>query len=178
MVMSDELIGGLLSDEWAPAAPLVAILAISRLLFTFGIVTEPLMSIVGQAKRLPAFTLVVLILSVVFTLISVLYGVYAVAWAQVLIAGLVTLATVWLFQTYAQIQWSGVFRAIQALLLPLGCGVVTLIGLDIGLASFNIPDLVEVLLYGLAAVAAYIMAIRIFDPAFWTQLTSGLGRKG
>lgn len=176
MVMSDELIGGLLSDEWAPAAPLVAILAISRLLFTFGIVTEPLMSIVGQAKRLPAFTLAVLVLSVILTLISVAFDVYAVAWAQVVIAGLVTLATVWLFQTYAGISWGGVMAELRGVLLPLGCGVVALIACDILLKPLGIPDLVEALGFGGVAVAVYAGAIRLLDPSFWHQLTAGLGR--
>lgn len=177
IVMSPELIGGLLSDEWAPAAPLVAILAVARMLFTFGIVTEPLMSIVGQAKRLPAFTLCVLVMSVALTLISVSFGVYAVAWAQVIIAGLVTMATVWLFKTYAGIQWRGVFMAIRAILLPFGCGVVVLIGLNLALAPLALPDLIEALAFGLAAVVAYALAIRMFDPPFWQQLASGLQRQ-
>lgn len=176
VVMSPELIGGLLSEEWAPAAPLVAILAVARMLFTFGIVTEPLMSIAGQAKRLPAFTLGVLIMSVILTLISVSFDVYAVAWAQVLIAGLVTLATIWLFRTYAGIQWRGVFTAIGRVLLPYGCGVAALVGLDLGLAGAGVPDLVEVLAFGVVAVVVYAAAIRAFDPPFWQQLVSGLRR--
>ncbi len=177
MVMSDELIGGLLSDEWAPAAPLVAILAVSRLLFTFGIVTEPLMSIVGQAKRLPAFTLAVLILSVILTLISVNFDVYAVAWAQVGIAALVTLATMWLFRTYAGVDWGRVLTELRGVLLPLACGVIALVACDILLMPLGIPDLIEVLAFGLVAVLIYAIAIRIFDAPFWRQLMSGFGRR-
>ena len=176
MVMSDELIGGLLSPEWAPAAPLVAILAISRLLFTFGIVTEPLMSIVGEAKRLPPFTLGVLLLSVGLTLISVFYGVYAVAWAQVGIAAIVLLATMWLFKTYAGIDWGAVLAEIRGVIIPLACGVGTLIACEKALGSQGIPDLVEVFGFGLMAIAVYAVTIRAFDRPFWQQLMSGFGR--
>ncbi len=177
MVMSDELIGGLLSAEWAPAAPLVAILAISRLLFLFGIVTEPLMSIVGQAKRLPGFTLMVLVVSVALTFLAVQFGVYAVAWSQVVIASIVTVATVWLFRKHADIAWRGVATELRGVLLPLACGVGTLVVLDQATQAVGLPDLVEVVVFGLAATVVYAAAIRAFDADFWRTLTSGLGRR-
>jgi len=177
IVMSDELIGGLLSPEWAPAAPLLAILAISRLLFLFGIVTEPLMSIVGAAARLPAFTLAVLIMSVVLTLIAAQFGVYTVAWSQVLIAGLVLLATVWLFRTYAGIDWSVVMTNLRGVLLPLSVGVAVLVGADQLMAGRGLHDLVEVIGFGLIATLAYILAVRALDPALWHSVTAGFGKK-
>lgn len=176
MIMSDELIGGLLSPEWAPAAPLVVILAISRMLFVFGILTEPLLSIVGQAKRLPGFTLIVLILSVGLTFWAVHYGVYAVAWAQVVIAGLVMVATIWLFRTYAGIRWRRVAAELFTTVPPLLCGIAALMGLDTLMADWGLPDLIEVLCFGMAAVIVYAVAIRLFDRPFWNKVTAGLGR--
>lgn len=176
MVMSEELIGGLLSEEWAPAAPLVVILALSRMLFIFGILTEPLLSIVGQAKRLPAFTLTVLILSVSLTFWSVHFGVYAVAWAQVLIAVLVMGATVWLFRAYAGIQWRRVATELSGTILPLSIGVVTLRLLDYVSADYGLPDLVEVVGFGIVAIVVYAISIRLFDRPFWQRLTAGLGK--
>ena len=175
MLMSDELIGGLLSHEWLPAAPLVAILAISRLLFLFGIVTEPLMSIAGQAKRLPAFTLAVLITSIVLTFLAVRFGVYAVAWSQVTIAGLVLAATAWLFQRYASIRLPEVIAPLRGSILPLICGVGTLAALDWAAADRGLPNLVEALGFGLVAIAVYLIAIVRFDPLFWRQLRTSFG---
>lgn len=176
MVMSEELIGGLLSDEWAPAAPLVVILALARMLFIFGILTEPLLSIVGQAKRLPGFTLTVLILSVTLTFWSVHYGVYAVAWAQVVIAALVMGATVWLFRTHAGIQWRRVATELSGTILPLSVGVVSLRVLDYAAAGYGLPDLVEAVAFGVISILIYAIAIRVLDKPFWRRLTAGLGK--
>jgi O-antigen/teichoic acid export membrane protein len=173
MIMSHELIGGMLSDEWLPAAPLVAILAISRLLFLFGIVTEPLLSIVGEAKRLPAFTVMVLIISVVLTYGAVQMGLYAVAWSQVVVAGLVLWATLWLFRKYAGVVWMDVALSLRGSVLPLACGIATLAALDWLARGMGIPDLVEALGFGLIAVGVYAFAIKVFDPEFWRQLKSG-----
>ena len=176
MVMSDELIGGLLSSEWLPAAPLVAILALSRLLFLAGILTEPLLSVVGQAKRLPLFTFVLLAVSVTLTYASVHFGVYAVAWSQVLIALIVLIVTVWLFHRYAGIRWREVLNELRSTILPLVCGVATLIGLDLIAAPLDLPDLVEVIGFGVVAVVIYLLVIRATDRDFWRTLTTGLRR--
>ena len=178
MVMSDEVIGGLLSAEWAAAAPLVAILAISRLLFIFGILTEPLMSIVGQAGRLPAFTLLVLIVSVVLTLIAAQFGVYAVAWAQVLIAAIVLAATVWLFRKHAGVDWGLVAVALRGALAPLAVGVGFLMIADVAAAPFGLPDLAEALGFGGLACLVYAAAIRWLDPDGWRTLTGGFRTGG
>lgn len=178
MVMSDELIGGLLSAEWAAAAPLVAILAISRLLFIFGILTEPLMSIVGQAGRLPGFTLLVLIVSVALTLIAAQFGVYAVAWAQVAIAAIVLAATVWLFRKHAGVDWQAVLATLRGALAPLAVGVGVLILADAIAAPAGLPDLAEALGLGLLACCIYALAIRWLDPEFWRQLTGGFRKSG
>ena len=177
LLMSDELIGGLLSSEWLPAAPLVGILAVSRLLFLFGIMTEPLLSIVGQAKRLPPFTLVVLITSVLLTFIAVHFGVYAVAWSQVVISALVLVATGWLFHRYAQIRLLKVLRPLRRSILPLICGVGTLAGLNWVAQDWGLPDLVEALGFGAVAIAIYMVSIIRLDPLFWRQLRSGFGPK-
>ena len=175
MLMSNALIGGLLSSEWLPAAPLVAILAVSRLLFLFGIMTEPLMSIVGQAKRLPPFTLVVLITSVLLTFGAVQFGVYMVAWSQVLISGLVLVATGWLFHRYAQIRLWAVLRPLRHSILPLICGIAVLAGLKWLARDWGLPDLVEALGFGAVSIVIYVASVIWLDPLFWRQLRSGMG---
>lgn len=178
MVMSDEVINGLLSAQWLPAAPLVAILAGSRLLFLIGIVTEPLMSLVGEARRLPAFTATVFAVSLGLTFIAVQFGLYAVAWSQLVIAVLVFFATLWLFHKYAGINWSAVAADLRGTVVPMLCGVGVLIGLDYFSEGHGIPDLVQALGFGVVAIIVYAGAIMVFDRGFWYQMRSALGGGG
>lgn len=170
--MSDELIHGLLNPEWLPAVPLVAILALSRLLSLFGIVTEPLMSIVGQARQLPIFSGIVFAVSTLLTLFSIQFGLYAVAWAQLGIAALVLLATMWLLRRFVHTPWGEVFKELRGIVLPLICGGATLVLLDVLTDDLGIPYLVQAVGFGLSATVIYLGAIRVFDRAFYAQVSS------
>lgn len=172
--MSDALIEGLLSAVWLPAAPLVAILALSRLLFLVGIVTEPLMALVGEARRLPLFTTLVFASSVALTFISVQFGLYAVAWAQVAIAAVVFLATLWLFRRHAGTDWKAVFADMRGLVVPVLCGVAVLLLLDVVLAGLSLPPLVRAIGFGGVALVVYVAAIALFDREFFRRLSAGL----
>ncbi|MDF1856197.1 oligosaccharide flippase family protein [Pseudooceanicola sp.] len=164
------LVDGLLSAEWAPAAPLVAILALARLLLIFGAVTEPLMTISGQARRLPMFTGGVFAGSLALTFLAAQFGLYAVAWTQVVISFGVLLATIWLFGRYAGIDWAGVASDLRSTVLPLSCGIGALIGLGHLVANRGLPSLAEALIVGLLAVPVYAIATALFDRRFWRQM--------
>lgn len=175
--MSDELIHGLLSPEWQAAAPLVAILAVSRMLFVFGILTEPLMSVAGHARALPLFAGLVFVLSSALTFAAVQFGLYALAWSQVAIAALVLLATMWLFRRHAGLSWRGVLTELRGCLLPMALGTGVLLALDRGAAGLGLPDLVEAIGFGLAALATYVLALSRLDRRLWGTLSSGFRKR-
>ena len=174
MLSSADLIHGMLSSEWLPAAPLVGILAFARLLTLFGVVTEPLMSIVGEARRLPLFTATVFVISLALTIGSAAIGLYAVAWAQILISVIVLAATIHLFSRYAGIEWAGIFRDLRGSLLPLAFGGLTVMILEAATASLVLPPLAQALGFGVLALVVYVLATAIFDRRFWKETAAQL----
>lgn len=175
--MSDELIRGLLSAEWEPAGPLVAILALSRLVFMFGLLTEPTMSVSGHARVLPVFAGVVFAISTALTFGAVHLGLQALAWSQVAIAVLVLVATFWLFRRYAGVTPAEILSDITGALVPLALGTGVLLALNLGTDGMGLPPLVEAVLYGLAALAVYILALWRLAPRLWAQLSSGFRKR-
>lgn len=173
IVMSEEVITGLLSEEWAAATPLVAILALSRVFFLPGVATEPVMSIVGETRRLPLFTGIFFAISAVVTLIGANIGLYAVAWSQTLVSAFFVGATAWLFARHAQIDWRGVLAASSGLMLPLVLGVGTLLALDRTPHLAGVPDLLRAVGFGLIAAAVYVAVLAWRDPSLARRLRRG-----
>ncbi|NRB01660.1 MAG: oligosaccharide flippase family protein [Rhodobacteraceae bacterium] len=163
IVCSDALIEGLLTSTWLPAAPLVALLAIGRLLLLFGPATEPIMSVSGQVSRLPLFTAVMFLVSVGATLLAAQFGVYAVAFAQIAVGLFGFVATLWLYSKYAQIDLGGVWKTLRPSLLPLAVGALALVGSAYLLSFLTIYVLVQALLSALGALMAYLAALYVFD---------------
>lgn len=176
--MSGDIIRGLLSDEWMAATPLVAILAISRLLFMPSVATEPLLSITNQAKRLPLVTTFIFVFSLGVTLLASQFGLYAVAWSQIGIASGVLCINLWVFQRYAGVPWTDVLGGLPALAIPLGTGIATLWALTQWQTGAEWPALLRATGFGGAALVVYIAALRIFDPGFLVQIfrTGGANR--
>ena len=176
IVMNDELLGGLLGAEWRPAASMVAILALGRLLLLAGVMTEPLMSIVGAAGKLPRFMAGILIVSILLTWAGAHFGVQAVAWSQVVISAIVMVATIVLFSRHAGIHWGMAVAMLRGPMVPLICGTATILMLDRAAASLGIPDLVEAIVLGLCGVTVYAGALSLFDRPFWSEITVLLRR--
>ncbi len=172
VLQSEDIITGLLSEEWAAATPLVAILAISRLLMTPSVATEPLLSITGQAKRLPMVTSLTFAFSITVTLIAAQFGLYAVASSQIIVAIGVLALNVWVYQRYASVAWKAVLGGVPALLLPLCAGTLTLWSLMQWPGGADLPALVRVVAYGLGALAVYLSALRVLDPSFVSLILS------
>lgn len=82
-IFAEDLTVGLLGETWAPAASLVAILALAQFLTIPAFVTETVLSITGTVSRLPRASLLVAIVAIVVTLVAAPFGVVAVAWSQI-----------------------------------------------------------------------------------------------
>lgn len=166
MLMAPELVGGLLGEEWLPAAPLVVLLAFGRLLFLPGVATEPLMSITGEARRLPYYTGTIFVLSIALTVAAAPFGVTAVAWSQVAVSAFALVANGWLCQRYAGIGSLPVATGLSGLILPLGIGAGVLILLDHWGVPAAMPELAQPFAYGIVAVLAYGAGLFAFDRRF------------
>ncbi|OWU83483.1 hypothetical protein ATO6_18795 [Oceanicola sp. 22II-s10i] len=174
MVESNNIIHGLLSEDWLPAAPLVTILALVPLISLPGIVIEPLMSIVGETRRLPAFTAGIFAGALVPTFVAAHFGLYPIAIAQVISAIAITTATLWMFERFAGVRRKGLLRALRSTVAPLAFGLGTLLLCARILPASGLPPLASALLSAFFAVPVYVLATAIFDRPFWGELRSFL----
>ncbi len=159
-LMADDITKGLLADEWAPAAPLVPILALSRLIFIPGVATEPLLSITNHARRLPLITLSIFAFSVAVTSLAAQFGLFAVAWSQVFIACGVLLITLTVFQRYAMVSWTDVLGSLPRLTIPFVFATAILWSLKQCSIGPEMPSLVQAGLYSLMALIVYVAGLR------------------
>ncbi|MDE1992341.1 MAG: polysaccharide biosynthesis C-terminal domain-containing protein, partial [Rhizobiaceae bacterium] len=104
------LVDVVLGDKWAPAAILVTILSIKQVLLTPGYVTEPLLSLTGNIKRMPLALLLNGMASVALIVVFAPFGVEIPAWGQCL-ASLISFAvSMHLQRNYGGLAWSRVLR--------------------------------------------------------------------
>jgi len=78
-VMHHDVVAGLLGPEWQPDGVLVALLALCPILMLPGVLTDPLLSISGQTRRLTAFTAIIFAVSVGATFVAAPRGVITLA---------------------------------------------------------------------------------------------------
>jgi len=175
ILMSDEIVLGLLSEEWLPAVPLVALLAVARILYMPGVATEPLMSISGQAKHLPVFTVTIFTFSLVLTLIAAQFGLYSLVWSQVIVAAGTLILTLRLYRKYVGIPWQDVWGGLGELAVPLVIGIAALWAFDFSGIGEGWPSLVEAVVGALVALVVYLVALGVFAPGFLSAMRSGTG---
>ncbi|PWJ22174.1 oligosaccharide flippase family protein [Jannaschia seohaensis] len=176
MVTSDILVAGLLSEEWLPAVPLIVLLALARLLGTFGLATEPLMSILGESRVLPRLSLLLLVTNTIAALAAVPFGLYAVAWAQLGVSVLLLVVTLRIFDRHAGVTPMRVLRDLAGLAPPLALGVAALLVVDWALRTqAGLPPLVQTVVSGLVAGGVYAGALALLAPRVLREL-SGRGQ--
>jgi len=166
MLTSDALVGGLLSEEWLPAVPLVLLLAMARLLITFGVATEPLMSLLGQSGVLPRLSLLTLVTFTIAAVVTVPFGLHAVVWGQVGASAILMVVTLRLFESHAGVGPLRILRELSILMPPLAVGVAALLLADWALARQDVlPPLGQAVAAGLVAGVVYAGALAALAPS-------------
>jgi O-antigen/teichoic acid export membrane protein len=107
-LVSEELVVLLLGEQWHPAAPLTALLALMYMLYSPTVLTEPLLSLTGQVRRLPLISLCNVVIAIVFLLGAVPLGIVGVAVGQVAAAMITVCVTVGLQSYYGGVSWKRV----------------------------------------------------------------------
>lgn len=109
-LVSTGLIDVVLGDKWAPAAILVAILSFKQVLLIPGYVTEPLLSLAGNIRRMPFALLINGAIAVGLIVVLAPFGVEATAWGQC-VAALISFAiSTHLQSRYGGLAWGRVLR--------------------------------------------------------------------
>lgn len=168
-LMSGTLIHVVLGAGWAPAAILVSLLSIKQILLVPGYVTEPLLSLSGAIRKVPAAILVNSIVSVGLILVFAPFGVVAAAAGQLIAAVFSFLVSGWLQSRYGAVTWNAVLRGCTLPLLgSIAMAVcVVLLGrvgthsIEAGLALNVVQMLAGCVIYGLTLGLLYKISGRL-----------------
>ncbi|WP_164871688.1 oligosaccharide flippase family protein [Solirhodobacter olei] len=163
-LMGADLISGLLGPKWLPALPLIGVLAIARALALPSAAIEPVLSLNGEVRRLPGFTLVFLVLAAAATALGALFGLMGVAWAQVAVGLAAVAAGNRLMRRHGGIDWREVLREARMLVAPILLGTLTILALREAPTFAHLPALARALGVVLPALAVYAAALMISDP--------------
>ncbi len=109
-LMSGMLIHLALGDGWAPAAILVSLLSVKQILLVPGYVTEPLLSLTGTIRKMPAAILVNSLVSVGLIVALSPFGMVAAAAGQCAAALFSFAVSAWLQSLYGAVNWSRILR--------------------------------------------------------------------
>ncbi|WP_158243075.1 oligosaccharide flippase family protein [Acidimangrovimonas sediminis] len=163
-LMGEDLIRGLMGEKWLPALPVVAVLTLSRVFATPSVATEPVLSLAGEIRRLPRFSVIFLVLTVAVTLAAAPYGLMAVAWAQVLVSVVVLMLMARLLSTYGGIDWADVMAACWRLVAPILLGTAALVWLRTAPGIVTLPPLLKAIAVIVPALPLYALAVVLAEP--------------
>lgn len=163
-LMGEDLISGLLGDKWLPALPVVGILSLARALSLPATATEPILSLSGEIRRLPVFTLIFLVVAAAMTTLGAMIGLTAVAWAQVAVAVVSAVATNWLLRRHGGIDWREILHEARAIVVPILLGTVTIVALKDTAPFAAMPALLRALAVAVPATAVYLAGLAVSDP--------------
>lgn len=163
-LMGEDLISGLLGPKWLPALPVVGILSLARALSLPGAAVEPILSLSGEIRRLPMFTLAFLIVAAVLTAAGAQFGLTAVAWAQVAVALLTAIATNWLLRRHGGIDWREILVEARRLAIPILLGTLVLVACRESAPFQAMPPILRALGVTVPATLVYLVSLTVSDP--------------
>ncbi|MEF0940981.1 oligosaccharide flippase family protein [Rhizobium sp. BR 362] len=162
-LISSGLIDVVLGDKWAPAAILVTILSAKQVLLTPGYVTEPLLSLSGNIKRMPPALLFNGAISVGLIVLLAPFGVEVAALGQCL-ASLISFAiSVRLQRNYGGLAWRRVIGDCAYVAIAIAAMAATVYSLGYLAEASALRHLVTVAIQVVSGGAAYVLTLAILQ---------------
>ncbi|MGZ9721009.1 oligosaccharide flippase family protein [Rhizobium miluonense] len=160
-LISSDLIDIVLGEKWAPAAILVAILSVKQVLLMPGYVTEALLSLSGNIRRMPPALLFNAVVSVALVLALAPFGVVAAAWGQCVASLVAFLTSMRLQKCYGGLGWAEIMRksGYVAIAVALMAAAVTALGYFAG--SLSMQRVLTVLLQVVSGGAIYVCTLLV-----------------
>ena len=165
-VVSHEVVVVLLGEAWAPAAPVVSMLAVASLLLIPTVATEPLLTITGKIDRLPPVALLNAVVTVAVLFAFARFGLLAAAGARIFTSAIVMMSALWLQDRYAKAPWWGaikhaapVYSALVALVVSVVAGRLLMMEFDISMAGRLAVEVV-------VGAGVYFLAIFLIRPSY------------
>ncbi len=163
-IMGEDLIRGLLGEEWLPTLPVLAVLVFARAINLVGFLTEPILSLAGQIHRLPAISVLYLLVTIVAVLVSAPFGLIPLAVAQVGVSSVVAGTTFWLLHRHAGLEWGAILRRLPRIVLAIVIGAGTMVLLRNSPMTASWPPLLRAFGLILPVVIVYAGALVALEP--------------
>ena len=161
--------------NWSPAVPLTQILAIGGMVAALGTGTGPLLMATGHPRALLLYNLLSTCAYVVGVLIAVPHGLIAVCWTVVgVTAGSFLVLQYAVVERVVGIPLLETLRdAVPAVCCGLGLYATAWLGVD--RLQPELPDWSVLLISGTAALAVYLLLLRVLFAAAWRDLALLVG---
>lgn len=167
-LFGEDIVVGLLGEEWAPTAPVIAALSIASLLLSMGYATEPLLSLTNNTRMLPRLNAAYAVVGIGATFAAAPFGMVSIAVAQLVVAALIFVVNLWIYRTKIGISWVPVLVRLLPALVPIVISIGLLAYIDglAVLASINpalrllILSVPVMILYALLIAAFYLPLLR------------------
>ncbi|SDC03837.1 oligosaccharide flippase family protein [Ruegeria marina] len=176
-VLAPILVDALLGADWAPAAPVVQILALASLIRIPGHATVPIMSLSGKTELLPRLILIYSVISISCVTIGARFGLVTTALAEVVAAIMVFIISAVVMRRQLNINWARIlfqsWRIFPALLAALA---LPLLVQHTGVMQHMSP-LARFLLLCLCILLVYIPVLLILDRNLNGSIRGALARR-
>lgn len=162
-LVSGSLVPTLLGEAWAPAIPVLAVLAIARLFSLPAILAEPMLVMVDQSRLLPIITAASTAISVILLFGLAPYGPVGAASSQVLASLLTLPIIVWAQMRYTGMRWGRMLSDLKAAIGGVAILIVTVGSLSWKMGQLHFPSWLTLmgcitaggLVYGIVIALSY-----------------------
>lgn len=134
---SGALVHFVLGETWMPAAVIVSILAVRQMLLIPSSIVEPLLSMVGELRRLPPIALANGSVAILFIVMFAPFGLIPLAVGQCLVGAFWLTTMIRLQQRYGGLDWIGITRRSG----PTFVALAAMLAADTAIDFIALPDL-------------------------------------
>ncbi len=171
-LVADEVVTVVLGPQWAPAGPVLTILALGSLLMIPTVGIEALLSVAGQIRRLPP----VLTFNAAVMLVSLLmfarFGLIATAFAQLSALFLATCASIWVQTRSIGADWRLALANVAPVPPALAAMAAVILGARLLVDQTDMPGLWRLALEIPLGAAVYFGTLLAIRPSLWRTALS------
>lgn len=173
-VLAHDLTVGLLGAEWAPAAPVLQILAIASLIRLPGHAAVPILSVAGSANMLPRLILIYSLITIACITVGAMFGIVTTALAEVCAAIVAFVINAVVMHRHFDIHWLRIL-ALSWRLIP---ALIPALALPLLAHRFDLladwHPLLRFFVLSLCSTLAYVPALLFLDKTLRNTLGNTL----
>ncbi|MDD9967388.1 MAG: oligosaccharide flippase family protein [Myxococcales bacterium] len=179
-VASEAIVHVMLGERWLPCAPVVAILAIARLVNVPFVLSTPLLSMGGHVDRIPRLALQTGLITLLALPPFAPFGEVWIAVGQLLAAAMGLLVVLRAYQRYADVRWlAALARTYPSLIAVVAMGAVVTAARS-WIVGFDVTVQVRLIVEVVAGAASFALAF-LLTGGIWrlraAYSPAGFGRR-